>query len=470
MVIFIFGIYTCILPVNQNMADYMNPEERKRVLLSVIKESLEDLRPELAIRRNLTYDTDTKNLKVARETVSLHENEKVWIIGAGKAAVTMAAEAANILGSRLGEGMVIAPDKPDFKLNRVQVLKGSHPIPDKESLSSTYELLQFTKSIPENAPVLCLISGGASALLCMPVDQVEISELGLLHQMLLESGMDIHEMNTVRKVMSKVKAGGLLRFLEHTRLYDLVISDVPGDNLGSIGSGPMTYEKKQYDNAFQLLKRFDLWNRVPHSVRTVIARGMHEPSEEIEPAPVYHSSVIISSAEKLAEQVAKNLKGRNFETDVIRPAYNDSIENVEQLIVNKLDALRNNDMKSDGMPANDGKYRSLVFYGESSVNVTGDGKGGRNQELALRIALHINGSLPVSFASIGTDGIDGPTDAAGAIVDETTIPEAKEQHLDPETFLKQNDSYSFFAKAGGHIITGPTGNNLMDLQVLLAGG
>jgi glycerate 2-kinase len=454
------------------MAVYMNPEERKQVLLTIVRESLEALRPELAVRRNLTYDPDINRLIVAGETAELEENEKVWIIGAGKAAVSMAAEAGDILGDRLAEGMVIAPDKPASKLKRIQVLKGSHPIPDKESLSSTYELLQFTKSIPDNAPVLCLISGGASALLAMPVDQIEIGELGSLHQLLLESGMDIHEMNTVRKVVSKVKAGGLLRYLEQTRLYDLVISDVPGDKLGSIGSGPTTYEEKKYENAFQLLKRFDLWNRVPHSVRTVIARGMYEPTEQSEPEPVYHASVIISSAGKLAEHIAENLNDRDIEAEVIHPAYNDSIENVAKMIVEKLQSHREIQHSTNGNSHRESKsmgYRALVFYGESSVNVTGDGKGGRNQELALRVAMQINEDTHVTFASIGTDGVDGPTDAAGAIVDETTISNAKEQQLDPETFLKQNDSYTFFDKAGGHIKTGPTGNNLMDLQVLLVG-
>jgi len=450
----------------------MNAEDRKELLMSVIIKSLETMSPERAVKRHLSYDPVSNTLEVAGEKEVLEEGQKVWIIGVGKAAVNMAGEAGRILGGRLEEGMVIAPEKPDSKLKRIQVLKGSHPIPDKESLSSTYELLQFTKSIPENAPVLCLISGGASALLSMPVDQIEIGELGSLHQLLLDSGMDIHEMNTVRKVVSKVKAGGLLRYLEHTRLYDLVISDVPGDKLGSIGSGPTTYEEKQYENAFQLLKRFDLWNQVPHSVRTVIARGMYEPKEESEPEPVYHSSVIISSAGKLAEHIAENLNGRDIEAEVIHPAYNDSIENVAKMIVDKLQSHREIQLSTNGDSQGDSKqmsYRALVFYGESSVNVTGDGKGGRNQELALRVAIQINGEIPVTFASIGTDGIDGPTDAAGAIVDETMISKAIELELEPESFLKNNDSYSFFDKAGGHIKTGPTGNNLMDLQVLLVG-
>jgi glycerate 2-kinase len=451
----------------------MNAEDRKSLLLSVIRESLEAMSPERAIRRNLSFDRDNNRLEVAGKWVEVDDSQKIWIIGAGKAAVNMAGEAGRVLGDRLEEGMVIAPDKPDSKLKRIQVLKGSHPIPDKESLSSTYELLQFTRSIPENAPVLCLLSGGASALLSMPADQVEIDELGSLHHMLLESGMDIHEMNTIRKVVSKVKAGGLLRYLEQTRLFDLVISDVPGDNLGSIGSGPTTYEAKQYDHAFQLLKRNDLWDRVPHSVRTVIARGMHEPSDESEPQLLHHSSYIISSAGKLAEQTARILNDRDIEAEVIHPAYNDTIENVEKMIADKLHSLNKIKQPVNGEPegesAEEQSYRGLVFYGESSVNVTGGGKGGRNQELALRLAMHIGENAKVSIASIGTDGVDGPTDAAGAIVDEKTVSNAKKQQLDPETFLKQNDSYTFFDKAGGHIKTGPTGNNLMDLQVLLVG-
>jgi glycerate 2-kinase len=440
----------------------MNTGERRELLLSIINNSLEQMHPERVMRDHLNLDDVGNHLDVSGERVLLQPDQKVWIMGAGKASVTMAKAAGEILGGRLAEGMVIAPDKPEAEPDKIQVLKGSHPVPDKESLSSTYELLHFAGSIPAGDPVLCLISGGTSALLCMPEHGIEIEEAGRLHGLLLESGMDIHQMNTVRKVISKVKAGGLLTFLAHTQLFDLVISDVPGDKLSSIGSGPNAFEEKQYDEAFKLLKQFGLWNRIAHSIRVLIARGMHEPVKRPKPEISRHVSSIISSAGLLADKVAGNAMKNEADARVIQPAYNDSIDNVETLILNELKKSVEND--------NRGRHRCLIFYGESSVSVTGTGKGGRNQELALRIALKLEEQQPVSFASIGTDGIDGPTDAAGAIVDETTIPNARNNGLNPHDYLKNNDSYTFFKKAGGHVKTGPTGNNLMDLQVMFISG
>ena len=462
----------------------MTTEERREFLLGVIRNSLEEMNPGHAVRKNLVFDEENRVLEIAGQKVELGEGQKVWITGVGKAAVTMAKAAGEILGSRLAEGLVIAPDQPEEKLLRIQVLKGSHPVPDKESLSSTYELLHFAKSIPDEAPVLCMLSGGASALLCMPDGRLEIEDVGTLHKMLLESGMDIHQMNTVRKVISRVKAGGLLRTLAHTQLFDLVISDVPGDNLSSIGSGPTTFEEKQFNEAFRLLKQYELWNRLPHQVRVYIARGMHEPIDHTAPEPFRHHSEIISSAGMLAEKTAAELKKNGVDARVIHPAYNDSIENVEKKILQEMNSVleggqgfsqdsgenQNGENGQSGQndPADENpEKQALIFYGESSVNVSGSGKGGRNQELALRIAMHLNEAVPVSFASIGTDGVDGPTDSAGALVDETTIRSAESKQINPASYLSNNDSYSFFNKAGGHIKTGPTGNNLMDLQVLL---
>lgn len=457
----------------------MTPDQRKTTLLDILNDSLEHMRPENVIRNSITFEKESNLLTIAGETVALNDLQKIWVTGVGKAAVRMAQAVTEIVGDRIADGLIIAPDKPEKKISGIQVLKGSHPIPDKESLSSTYELLHFAQMIPAEAPVIFLLSGGASALFCLPEDELEINEIGQLHKLLLDSGMDIHQMNTIRKCVSKVKAGGLLRALSHTQLFDLVISDVPGDQLASIGSGPTTFEQKHYDEAFRMMKQFGIWNHAPHSIRAYIARGMHEKLNQEPPVPFRHHPKIVSSAEMLAETVAAEAKKNDLDTLVISPAYNNPIEEVEKQILNKIQAVYKKRIQhsSDGFSApakarqqnqkNQKQYQCLIFYGESYVNVTGNGKGGRNQELALRIARHLNPELPVTLASLGTDGIDGPTDAAGAVVDETTAVRAKEMNLDPDAYLKKNDSYTFFEKAGGHIKTGPTGNNLMDLQVIL---
>lgn len=453
----------------------MTPKQRKTTLLKIINDSLEQMRPESVVKKNISFEAQDGLLTIAGESVSLND-QKVWVTGVGKASVKMARAVTEILGNRIADGLIIAPDAPEIKIQTIQVLKGSHPIPDKESLSSTYELLHFVQSIPDEAPVICLLSGGASALLCMPEEGLEINEVGQLHKLLLDSGMDIHQMNTIRKCVSKVKAGGLLRALSHTQLFDLVISDVPGDQLSSIGSGPTTFEQKKYDDAFKLMKQFGIWNLSPHSIRTHIARGMHENISHVPPVPFRHHSKIVSSAEMLAETVATEAKRRDLNAYVDHPAYNNPIEEVEKKILERIQSAyekktqpSSNESNLSAVTGENGhpQYRCLIFYGESSVNVTGGGKGGRNQELALRIARHLSPEHTVSLASVGTDGIDGPTDAAGAVVDETTTVRAIEKGLDPNDYLQKNDSYTFFEKAGGHIKMGPTGNNLMDLQIIL---
>ncbi len=437
----------------------MNPDEREDTILNILLESLELMSPEHAVRHQigLNQQDDDALFTIFGNDIKLDKSEKIWVIGSGKASVAMARAVEEILEDRIADGMVIAPQIPSgpSQPKRIQVLKGSHPIPDKESLSSTFELIEFAKHIPRGSIVLSLISGGTSALLCMPGSTIEIEDMGILHDLLLESGMDIHQMNTIRKTVSEVKAGGLLRHLNQTRLFDLVISDVPGDLLASIGSGPTCFEQKDFEGTFQLLKQYKLWDKVPHTIRAYIAKGMKEQTDTQPPELLSHSSTIVSSAGMLARKIADKSENAGYETEIIDPAYNHPIEEVEQHI---LKTIRN-------QPEN-GK-KCFVFYGESSVKVTGGGKGGRNQELALRLSRFIQPDQKMSIACMGTDGVDGPTDAAGAIVDETTLSEANKKNLDMELFLKNNDSWNFFNQAGGHIKTGPTGNNLMDVVVVL---
>jgi glycerate-2-kinase len=279
---------------------------------------------------------------------------------------------------------------------------------------------------------------------------------------LLESGASIYEVNTVRIALSGVKGGQLLSYFNDVTLLDLVISDVPNDELESIGSGPTTSQEISFDKAFKVLKKYFIWNDLPHDVRNHLAQNMDEELREEKPFTTpdikNHYSWIVSSASQVAEKVKKMVVKNGYQTKLIHPAWSGSIDEFEEHLMEKLQNLLQEKTTK----------KALVFYGESTVIVTGDGLGGRNQEIALRIAKRLNDyGQSITFLSAGTDGIDGPTDVSGAIVDQNTYKNAKEKGLNPEDFIDRNDSYHFFQKAGGHIKTGPTGNNVMDIQFFL---
>jgi glycerate-2-kinase len=412
----------------------MNPAKRVREILEQSSESPED-----DLIRNLA----TEN--------------KIYIIGSGKASYLMASGAVEVLGNRIADGMIIAPELPALKLNNIQTFKGSHPLPDSDSLAASYELLDFIKRIPENSLVLNLLSGGTSALLCIPANDLDIEEVAEICKQLILSGADIHEINSVRRVFSAVKAGRLLSHLSHTRLVDLIISDVPDDDLHTIGSGPTMPGTASPEEAFHVLKRYRLWDTIPHEARAYLAKQLwlerENPSAFTTKEIAAHSRHIIASAPLLAQQIKEIAEEKGFNAHCDSATFTGSVEGLKKHILSKIDEQK-------------GENRLLIFYGESTVNVKGDGKGGRNQELALEMALALQGRDGIQFLSAGSDGIDGPTDAAGAIVSGETADEAGKKGLDINHYLENNDSYNFFDQFGGHLKTGATGNNLMDIQLV----
>ena len=465
---------------------------------------------------------------------TLSPDQDVYLLGSGKAAVTMARALEEIFKERIRDGLVIVPQGVAEPMQRIRALEGSHPLPDANSLASTYELIDLATKIPDGSLVFYLLSGGSSALLCRPADELELDDLVATHQLLLTSGANIHEMNVVRTALSSVKGGQLLQYLSHTDLVDLVISDVPGDLLRSIGSGPTTTGTVRFGEAYQVLQRYNLGDRVPESVQRFLnERREVAPDHTVAPHPGPHHQFLISSAGILARRVAAECRRNGYEAEVMSPAYDAPIGEVEKMILSRI----HDEVASDrterpiqdpgsvgtgsAVPEDEGGARSfglgstedgptpgsdedgptpgssedgstpgsaedgptpgsagnkiaggkcLIWFGESSVNVSGSGKGGRNQELALRIARHLMPGDGVVAASVGTDGVDGPTDAAGAVVSGDTLQIAAGKGLDPQAYLQNNDSYTFFDQTGGLIKTGPTGNNLMDLQVVMIGG
>lgn len=395
----------------------------------------------------------------------IEASEKVWVLGAGKASVEMAHQVEQFFGSRIEDGIIISPND-SHKLDRIQVFSGTHPFPYQDSLSASYELRQLAKRIPDGDTVIFCLSGGASSLLCIPEQDIELEELRTTFKLLLNSGASIHEINNVRKHLSETAGGKLGSLLSEKALVSIILSDVPGDTPDVVGSGPTVPDTSTFTEAFQVLKKYGLWQDTPHSIRIHLSKGMHGDMPE-NPKPdkdfwKRHKTEVISGASILAQNAGDYLSEIGYNVVVDAKAYDMDVHRIAKKICSDAISVLSKKAKIKEPAA-------FIYFGESTVHVTGEGKGGRNQELALNAAISFEGQHDISLLSFATDGIDGPTDAAGAIVNSETTLKARKKKLSPEDHLQNNDSYHFHNEMNTLIKTGPTGNNLMDLQIILVG-
>lgn len=422
--------------------------------VKIFQECLRKIHPTEIIPAAVSYDSENKTLEIDKDIHELSKSKEIYITGTGKASVSMAEAVKSILQNNLKSGLIIAPELPSKNLSKIDIMSASHPLPDESSVNAANKLIQFAESIPEGSTVINLISGGTSSLFCKPAQGISIGYYAEMVRILLKSGASIDEINLVRKSVSQVKAGRFLHSLRHTYLIDLIISDVPDDNPGNIGSGPTTAQQFSYQDVESVLSKYNLDSKLPESVTHHIHKHSARKfkSDEID----RHHSYIISSARKTAKIAAKLIEQHGFKTVIDNEAWSGSIDQFQQHIMDKVEKYIENPSPT-----------ALIFYGECTVEVSGSGKGGRNQELALRMAkLLSNYDQNIIFLSAGTDGVDGPTDAAGAVVDQKTKSVTEAEGIEIQSFLENNDSYHFFEHMGGHIKTGPTGNNVMDLQLL----
>ena len=436
--------------------------KHRQILENVFTDALAKMSPDRLIDEQIR--SVGNKLIIQDQKIDLTAVENIWLFGSGKAAPLMAYRLETILGDRIKDGIIVTHDTDQIATTYVQQFKADHPLPTENTLAATYELVDLAKKVGEQDLVLFCITGGSSSLLELPGGDLELDELRATFDLLLNSGANIQEMNTVRKHLSEVKGGRLLRSFPDVPFVNLVISDVPGDALPFIGSGPTVPDGTTFEEAFQVLKRFDIWNDVPHAVRKHIAKGMDGVLEEtVRPDELHIQSLqsfLVGTAHKMGEASAELLRNYGYQTATSDEAYSGTVRNAAKRIT--ADAVN---VLSSGEPVE--KPAALIYFGESEVQVTGSGLGGRNMELALTAALSIEGQHHITLLSAGTDGRDGPTDAAGAIITSQTILQARKDGLDPEAYLQDNDSYHFFEQTGDLIKTGATGNNVMDIQMVL---
>ncbi len=428
------------------------------------KEALLAADPEEAIHRYFRVRNNV--LRVGDVDYFLSRFERIFVVGAGKASVKMANAVERILGARVSGGIIITNRAQPNRLRNILVREAGHPLPDEDGVRATEELLEFVEPMTERDLVICVISGGGSALLTSPLDGVEVSDLQKATRLFLSSGMTIHEINAVRKHVEKVKGGRLAEKIFPATTITLILSDVIGDNLDVIASGPTSPDTQTFADAVEILNRRGIWTEVPESVRAVLEKGEkgelpETPKEDSEAFRRVHHQIIGSNRLSLisADYRAHRL---GMSTMIL----SSSVSGESREIAHFYAALAR-EIHAHGRPLH--PPACLIAGGETTVTVAGSGKGGRCQELALAVARDIKDVPGVVFLAAGTDGLDGPTDAAGALVDSTTVARAKRKGLNPYEVLINNDSYNLFKELGDLFTTGPTGTNVMDIHILLVG-
>ena len=391
------------------------------------------------------------------EIIDLSVVRNIYLAGAGKAALQMGAAIETILNRSITEGLLVIRDEVPTNQVHSRIIKGGHPLPDQNSLLAATEITKLIRRAGKEDLVIFLISGGASALLTDLPGEISLEDLVDVFQLLSRSGASITELNTLRKHLSAIKGGQLIKHAPEARWLTLTISDVIHDDLQVIGSGPTVGDPTTFSDALEVLHRYQLHDKIPVAVREYLNRGV---SGEIADTPkpgdalFKRSSIHLIGTNSLACRAAAAAATQyGYTVDYIPGHFNGHAESIAHEMVDRIRAV----------PA--GEKTCLIAGGETSVVIRGKGKGGRNQQLALAAAIEMEGSSGISLLAAGTDGSDGPTDATGAIVSAQTIAATKERGMDAQAYLDSNDAYTLFKETGGLIFTGPTGTNVMDMII-----
>jgi glycerate 2-kinase len=349
-------------------------------------------------------------------------------------------------------------------LKRVQVIEAGHPVPDEEGFRGARQIVQILERTDEKDLIFFLISGGGSALLPYPAEGITLEDKQTVTRILLEVGASIHEINALRKHLSLVKGGRLARLAFPSTLVSLILSDVIGDDLDSIASGPTVPDHSTFDDCLNILEKYRIFDRIPPAVAEIFRKGARGEIEETpKPGnPVFErtQNLIIGSNIMAVEAAAKKAEKLGYNTLILSTFIAGETRDVAGV-----HAAIAREILSSGNPLK--RPACVLSGGETTVTICGKGKGGRNQEFSLAAALDINGLENIVVLSAGTDGTDGPTDAAGAIAEGATVSRARKLGMDPGHYLRENDSYNFFKALGDLIVTGPTNTNVMDLRIVL---
>ncbi len=405
-------------------------------------------------------------LSVAGESYDLCQYHNIYVIGAGKAGATMTQGLENVLQDRITAGTVTVKYDHLAPVSTVTLCEAGHPIPDPAGVRGADAIMRTAQLAGENDLVFCLLSGGGSALSPAPSEGITLEEKQQFTSTLLACGASIDEINTLRKHLSRLKGGQLARLAAPARLITLVLSDVVGDALDVIASGPTVPDASTFADCREIVARYGLTEQLPPSIRDHLHRGcagqLPETPKVGEPIFARHQTVLIGSNRIALQAAAQRARQLGYTPLILSSAIQGEAREVA-----RVHAAIAHEIRQYGLPQP--PPVCVLAGGETTVNLLGPGKGGRNQEFALAAAMDMSGLDRTVILSGGTDGTDGPTDAAGAIVDGDTIGRAQALGLSPAAFIQRSDSYHFFAALDDLLITGPTGTNVMDIYLLLVG-
>lgn len=433
----------------------------RETILAVQRAALAAVDPGAAVRRHIRRQGD--QLTIGARSYDLTAIQRIWVVGGGKAATAMAASLHATLGEWLAGGLVITKyghADPRLDTGLVEVVEAGHPLPDEAGVAGARRLAHLLEATTGRDLVLALISGGGSALMTLPVPGLTLADLQATTDLLLRCGATIVELNAVRKHLSQIKGGRLAGLASPSLAVSLVLSDVVGDPLDVIASGPMSPDPTTYADAWAVLERYDLVERVPSPVRAELQSGLDgRVSDTPKPGdPLFERvrNVLVGSNRLAAEAAVAAARERGLNAILLSTFVEGEARQVARVAAALAKELIYHD-RPVPRPA------CLVLGGETTVTVRGSGRGGRNQELALAAALALEDLPGVLLVALGTDGTDGPTDAAGAVATGDTVARARSLGLDPVAHLESNDAYPFFDALGDLIRTGPTGTNVNDL-------
>jgi hydroxypyruvate reductase len=434
----------------------------RRDVFTIFQDGLQAVEPSGAIQRYCKREKDL--LILGDRTYDLNEYDNILVVGAGKATAAMAMAMEDLLKNNLSKGLICVKYGHTAPLKKIRTIEAGHPIPDANGQSASAEILDMIQKAGDNDLVIVILSGGGSALLPLPVQGISLKEKQDASDTLINCGATIHEINAIRKHISRIKGGRLARAAFPAQVATLILSDVVGDNLDVIASGPTVPDVSTFSQCWEVVERYGISEQLPAAIVAHLEMGQNKAVPET-PKPAYSDwnhvyNLIVGSNMDAIAAAGKKAQALGYNTLILSSRIEGETRTVAQVhgaIAREI--LANSQPLST--PA------CLLSGGETTVTLKGDGLGGRNQEFALAAAIDIEGADHIVVLSGGTDGTDGPTDAAGAIVDGTTVERGKEAGMEIRHHLQNNDAYPFFKKLNDLLMTGPTQTNVMDLHIAL---
>lgn len=407
---------------------------------------------------------EDQQLQIGQLSYDLTTFERVWVVGAGKATAAMARAMEELIKGRIHDGLISVKYDHTVPLERIRAIEAGHPLPDANGMEAANEIMKMVQQAGANDLVIVLISGGGSALLPLPAEKISLKDKQKTSDLLLACGATIHEMNTIRKHISAIKGGRLAQAVAPAQLITLILSDVVGDDLDVIASGPTVPDTSSFQDCLEIVDRYAIGQQLPGSVLQHLQAGGAGQQEETPKSDTHRwdhvQNQIIGNNFGAIQAASREADRRGYQP----LALSSRIEGETRVVAQVHGAIAR-EVLATGRPIP--PPACILSGGETTVTLKGNGLGGRNQEFALAAALDIADNAHIVVLSGGTDGTDGPTDAAGAITDHATLQRANHAGLDLRDHLDRNDAYPFFNRLHDLVITGPTGTNVMDLHIVL---